>query len=54
VKISKNMALFAGVRNLFNKQQVLERYNDLTPTYAKGFRYEEFGVSCSVGIKGSF
>lgn len=54
VKITKNMALFAGVRNLLNKQQVLERYNDVTPTYAKGFRYEEFGVSCSVGIKGSF
>lgn len=54
MKISKNMALFIGVRNLLNKQQVLERYNDQTPDYAKGFRYEEFGVACSIGIKGTF
>ena len=54
VKISKNVSLFAGVRNLFNKQQVLQRYNDVTPDYAKGFRYEEFGVAMSVGVKGSF
>jgi iron complex outermembrane receptor protein len=54
VKLTKNMALFAGVRNLFNKRQVLQRYNDVTPGYAKGFRYEEFGIAMSVGIKGSF
>jgi len=53
-KITKNMALFAGVRNLFNKQQVLQRYNDDTPEYAKDFRFEEFAISMSVGIKGSF
>jgi iron complex outermembrane recepter protein len=54
VKLTKNMSLFAGVRNLFNKQQALQRYNDATPVYAKGFRYEEFGISMSMGIKGSF
>ncbi len=54
VKLTKNMSLFAGVRNLFNKKQVLQRYNDVTPDYAKGFRYEEFGVAMSVGIKGTF
>ncbi|AOS44480.1 catecholate siderophore receptor CirA [Lacunisphaera limnophila] len=54
MKITKNIALFAGVRNLFNKQQVLQRYNAVTPDYAKGFRYEEFGVAMSIGIKGSF
>jgi iron complex outermembrane receptor protein len=54
VKLTKNISMFAGVRNLFNKHQVLQRYNDVTPDYAKGFRYEEFGVAMSVGIKGSF
>ncbi len=54
VKLTKNMALFAGVRNLFNKQQVLQRYNAVSPTYSKSFRHEEFGIACSVGIKGSF
>jgi hypothetical protein len=42
------------VRNLFNKQQVLQRYNDSTPDYARNFRFEEFGVSLSLGIKGTF
>jgi outer membrane receptor protein involved in Fe transport len=53
-KFSKNMSVFAGVRNLFNKQQVLQRYNDSTPDYARNFRFEEFGVSLSLGIKGTF
>ncbi|MFZ5497166.1 MAG: TonB-dependent receptor domain-containing protein [Verrucomicrobiota bacterium] len=54
VKLTKNMSLFAGVRNLFNKQQVLQRYNAASPIYAQNFRYEEFGISMSVGVKGTF
>ena len=53
-KITKNMAIFAGVRNLTNKQQVLQRYNDASPAYSYDYRKEEFGVAMSVGIKGSF
>jgi TonB-dependent receptor len=54
VKISKHLSLFAGVRNLLNKPQIIQRYNDDSPDYAKTFRQEEFGVSCSLGIKGTF
>jgi TonB-dependent receptor len=54
VKITKHMSIFAGVRNLLNKPQVIQRYNDTSPDYAKTYRQEEFGVSCSLGIKGSF
>lgn len=54
MKISKHMSLFAGVRNLFNKQQVLQRYNDVSPDYSKNFRFEEFAISISAGIKGTF
>lgn len=53
-KFAKNMSVFVGVRNLFNKQQVLQRYNDSTPGFARSFRFEEFGVNVSIGIKGSF
>ncbi len=53
-KITKRMSLFAGVRNLFNKPQVIQRYNFNSPAYSYTFRQEEFGVSCSVGIKGTF
>ena len=54
VKVSKHVSIFAGVRNLLNKPQIIQRYNDVSPDYAKTFRQEEFGVSCSLGIKGSF
>lgn len=54
MKITKNMSVFAGVRNLFNKQQVLQRYNAATPIYAQNYRFEEFGIAMSVGVKGSF
>ncbi|MEO7598266.1 MAG: TonB-dependent receptor, partial [Opitutus sp.] len=54
MRITKHLSLFAGVRNLFNKQQVLQRYNDVSPTYSKNFRFEEFAISISAGVKGTF
>jgi len=53
-KISKRFAIFAGVRNLLNEPQVLERYNPDSPAYSKVFRHEEFGINFSAGIKGTF
>ncbi|HVZ62991.1 MAG TPA: TonB-dependent receptor [Lacunisphaera sp.] len=52
--LTKNLSIFAGVRNLFNKPQVLQRYSDDSAFYAHNYRQEEFGVSCSLGIKGTF
>ncbi len=54
VQISKNLSLFGGVRNMFNKPQVIQRYNDTSPQYSYTFRQEEFGISCSLGLKGTF
>jgi iron complex outermembrane receptor protein len=53
-KISKNLSVFGGVRNMFNKPQVIQRYNDVSPRYSYTFRQEEFGINCSIGIKGQF
>jgi outer membrane receptor for ferrienterochelin and colicin len=53
-QLSKNLSFFAGVRNMFNKPQVIQRYNDTSPQYSYTFRQEEFGISCSAGIKGTF
>lgn len=53
-KVSKNMSVFAGVRNLTNKPQVLQRYNPNSPQYSMPYRQEEFGISVSVGVKGTF
>jgi iron complex outermembrane recepter protein len=53
-KITKGMSVFASVRNLFNKPQVLRRMNDASPQYSHAFRQEEFAIAMSVGIKGTF
>jgi len=53
-KITKGMSVFAGVRNMFNKPQVLQRYNDVSPRYSYAFRQEEFAIAMSAGIKGTF
>lgn len=51
---SKRLTLFFNARNIFNKHQELQRYNDVTPTYARHYRVEEFGVQCTLGIKGTW
>lgn len=51
---SKRYKLFANARNILNKQQDLERYNEVSARYAVGFRSEEFGVQYAVGVKGTW
>jgi TonB-dependent receptor len=46
--------LFANVRNLFNKSQDLQRYNDVSPSYSQLYRREKFGAQITVGLKGTF
>jgi TonB-dependent receptor len=53
-KISKQFSIFAGARNIFNKEQIIQRYSDVSPAYSAGFRQEEFGIQLSMGVKGSF
>jgi iron complex outermembrane recepter protein len=53
-KFSKKFSIFAGARNIFNKEQLIERYSDVSPDYSAGYRQEEFGVNISLGVKGSF
>ncbi len=52
--LSKRLKIFANARNILNEPQVLERYSPTSAKYASGFRHEEFGIQCSVGIKGTF
>ncbi|MBX3738865.1 MAG: TonB-dependent receptor [Candidatus Didemnitutus sp.] len=53
-KLNKHFTFFVSGRNVLNKEQVIERFNPDTPAYARGFRWEEFGVNYSFGIKGTF
>ncbi len=52
--VSKKLRLFANARNILNQPQVLERYSASSALYASGFRHEEFGIQCSIGLKGTF
>ena len=51
---SPKLALFANVRNVFNVPQDLERYNSVTPGWAKLYRREKFGAQITIGVKGTF
>lgn len=53
-KLSKRYNIFFAARNVLNKEQVIERYSIASPSYASGYRHEEFGVNFSLGIKGRF
>lgn len=53
-KLSRKFSLFANARNLLNKEQVLERRNDISPDYSQFYRAEKFGVQITLGVKGSF
>ncbi len=46
--------MFANARNVLNKEQTLERYNDVSPAYSHTYRVEEFGVQFTLGVKGTF
>jgi TonB-dependent receptor len=52
--LSKRLRFFLNARNVTNSPQTLERYNDSSPDYARGFRSEEFGIQIAAGIKGTF
>ncbi|HEY0945750.1 MAG TPA: TonB-dependent receptor [Opitutaceae bacterium] len=53
-QFSRRVTIFANVRNLFNHSQDLERYNDVTPDYAREYRKEKFGAQITVGVKGTW
>ncbi len=53
-RLTRRFTLFANARNLFDQEQMLERYNDQTPDYARKYRVEKFGVQLTMGVKGTF
>ncbi|MBL9199917.1 MAG: TonB-dependent receptor, partial [Opitutaceae bacterium] len=53
-QLSKRLSLVASANNVFNVPQVLLRYGDETPAYARQNRTSEFGIALALGVKGSF
>ncbi len=49
------MSFFVNARNLTNVAQDIQRYaQEITPSWARTYRREEFGVQYTLGIKGKF
>jgi iron complex outermembrane receptor protein len=51
---SKKIGVFLNARNLTNVAQDAQRYGPTTPSWARTYRREEFGVQYTLGIKGTF
>ncbi|MBI5690207.1 MAG: TonB-dependent receptor [Verrucomicrobia bacterium] len=53
-QLGRGLSLVASASNVFNVPQMLLRYGDETPAYARQNRTSEFGIALALGVKGSF
>ena len=53
-RLSRNYALYAAGRNIFNDRDSNESYAIGTPSYVKFSAEGEYGVTFQIGVKGNF
>lgn len=53
-RYNEHVGVFLNARNLTNVAQDAQRYGPTTPSYARTYRREEFGVQYTLGVKGTF
>jgi TonB-dependent receptor len=53
-QLTKRLSLVASATNIFNKPQRFLRYGDQTPTYARQYAEQEYGIAMAIGLRGSF
>ncbi len=53
-RLRKAVALFVNARNLTNEPYVLQYHAEGTPSYARQYNTQNFGVQFALGLKGSF
>ena len=53
-QLTKRLSLIGSVNNIFNRPLRFLRYGDLTPTYARQYAEQEYGIQMAVGLRGSF
>lgn len=54
LQLTKRLSLVGSVNNVFNKPMKFLRYGDLTPTYARQYAEQEYGIQMALGLRGSF
>lgn len=50
----RNLTVFLSIRNLLNQSENGDRYNDQTPTYARGYNSGGFVPLYNLGVRGTF
>jgi len=53
-RLTKNLGLFVGARNITREPEILQRFGPTTPDYARTFQRADFGSTIAVGVKGTF
>lgn len=53
-KFNRHLTFFLNARNVTNEPQLIQRYGDEMPGYARDYQLEEFAVQYAIGIKGTF
>ena len=53
-QLTRDLAFVASATNIFNQPFRFLRYGDLTPSYARLFTEQEYGIQMAIGLRGSF
>jgi TonB-dependent receptor len=53
-QFTKDLSFVASATNIFNEPYRFLRYGDLTPSYAKLYAEQEYGIQMAVGLRGTF
>jgi len=53
-QLTKRLSLVASANNILNKPYRFLRYGDDTPSYARLYAEQEYGIQIAIGIRGSF
>jgi iron complex outermembrane receptor protein len=53
-QITRSLSVVASATNIYNKPQRFLRYGDLTPSYARQYAEQEYGIAMALGLRGSF
>ena len=54
LQLTKRLSLVASVNNITNEPYRFLRYGDLTPSYAKLYAEQEYGIQMAIGLRGTF
>jgi TonB-dependent receptor len=53
-QLSQRLSLVASANNVFNVPMRFLRYGDDTPSYARRYAEQEYGIALALGLRGSF